>query len=328
MYEEMIRKIASIAMESMLYEVSATPKPGLVDRNNCGAHRDMDYFTFMTSAAALHNSFDEMVRIGWECREKELPELLQKLRESGQRAEKSMFQFTKGINTHKGMIFSLGILSGCAGWLLEKSRLTSVTVCNLAAELCSGICKRDFGNLQKKAHLTKGEKMYLTHGYKGIRGEAESGYQTVRQVALPMYRKMKESGYAVNETMVQTLLALIAYTEDTNIISRHDMSTAVYARDYAKRVLENGGICTGVGKELLLEMDEEFISNYISPGGAADLLAVTHFLYSLETNEMFQKSFISSSLVIKEKWRTFYDTTNYCVAVSCDSNRIRVREKN
>ena len=46
-------KIAAFAVEGMLYEVTATPKPGLVDRANNGAHYDMDYFTFMSSAA-LH----------------------------------------------------------------------------------------------------------------------------------------------------------------------------------------------------------------------------------------------------------------------------------
>ena len=63
--EIILNKISSLAMEGILFEVSATPKPGLVDRNNAGAHKDMDYFTFMSSAAALHDTFDIFVRLGW-----------------------------------------------------------------------------------------------------------------------------------------------------------------------------------------------------------------------------------------------------------------------
>lgn len=111
--EQILNKIASLAMESMLYEISATPKPGLVDRNNSGAHYDMNYFTFMSSAAALHDSFDKFVQIGWQYREGSIKAVLHPLRKAGKEAEFRMFSFTKGVNTHKGMIFTQGILCGC-----------------------------------------------------------------------------------------------------------------------------------------------------------------------------------------------------------------------
>ena len=288
MKEEMIDKIASAAMEAMLYEVSATPKPGLVDRNNCGAHKDMDYFTFMTSAAALHASFDEMIRVGIEYRKAPVKELLSPIRKCGIRAEERMFSLTKGVNTHKGMIFTLGILCGCAGWYLGKGAASLEKLCELAAEMCEGICAREYAGLEEKEHLTKGEQMYLQYGLTGARGEVESGYETVRTISLPLYTELRERQVPVNEALVQTLLHLIAETADTNILSRHNWETAEYANKSAQNVLAAGGIFSEKGQQMLMDMDQDFIERYISPGGCADLLAVTHFLYTLKEKEIFR----------------------------------------
>ena len=80
---ELVHMIGTTAMESMLFEVAATPKPGLVDRRNCGAHDDMDYFTFMASAAALHASFADMAALGRERSSEPVSELLRPLRAIG-----------------------------------------------------------------------------------------------------------------------------------------------------------------------------------------------------------------------------------------------------
>ncbi len=284
--EEMMNKIASYAMEGMLFEVSATPKPGLVDRNNCGAHKDMDYFTFMSSAASLHATFENLVRLGWENREKPIRELLPYMRAEGVDAERKMFAFTKGVNTHKGMIFTLGMLCGCCGWALEKETLNYEVLSELVSEMCAGICAREFAGIEKKTNLTKGEKMYVKYGCTGARGEVESGFATVGSISLPKYRQFRDGGISVNDALVQTLLYLIAETVDTNIISRHDMETAQLAMKLAKDALELGGIFTADGRKAILDMDITFIEKYISPGGCADLLAVTHFLYSIEHLEI------------------------------------------
>ncbi len=286
--QKKINTIASYAMEGMLFEVSATPKPGLVDRNNCGAHHDMDYFTFMSSAASLHSTFENLVRLGWENRNKPIKELLPYMRAEGMDAEEKMFVFTNGINTHKGMIFTLGMLCGCAGWALEKEELplNYETLSGLVSEMCEGICAREFKGIENKTNLTKGERMYVKYGCTGARGEVEGGFATVGEISLPKYRQFRDGGITVNDALVQTLLYLIAETVDTNIISRHDMETAELAMQLAKEALEAGGIFTAEGRKKILDMDIAFIEKYISPGGCADLLAVTHFLYSIETAEV------------------------------------------
>ena len=279
--EMLLNKISSLAMEGMLFEVSATPKPGLVDRENCGAHTDMDYFTFMSSSAALHDTFDILAGLGWEYRNKPIKQLLPAIRRAGIKAERRMFTFTNGINTHKGMIFSLGILCGCTGWAIGKMPLTGKNLSRLAADMCEGICKREYSDLENKTELTKGERMYLEYGCTGARGEAEHGYPTVIKF-LPVYKKLRDAGICINDALVQTLLHLIADTCDTNILSRHDMPTALFAKQYAAHVLQLGGVFTEKGEKAIEEMNAAFIEKHISPGGCADLLAVIHFVYSIE----------------------------------------------
>lgn len=284
-----LHRIASLAIEAMLYEVAATPKPGLVDRNNCGAHKDMDFFTFMSSASALHASFDVMTQVGFSFRDYASPKAMwPKLRKAGVEAEKQMFEFTRGVNTHKGEIFSLGLLCGCAGWQIEKDGLSAETLMDLSSVMCAGFCEQEFSCLRDKDEksLTKGERMYLKHGCTGIRGEAESGYATVRNVSLPVLRQLMEQKVPINDALVQTLLYLIAKTSDTNIIARHDMKTAEYARAYAQQVIDQGGIFTEAGRRGLEAMDRDFIERYISPGGCSDLLAVTYFLFAIENDNL------------------------------------------
>ena len=306
--EKWAEQIGGIALESMLFEAAATPKPGLVDRANNGAHWDMDYFTFMSSAAALRSTFDDLARAGLQLRDRPVKELLPELRRIGRQAEKSMFFYTRGINTHKGMIFSLGMLCGVSGWYFGKGAMNADELCRLTAEMCDGICERELlplsgsGLLPKDGEknflsgkeeiltsepeaLTKGEQVYLRYGVKGVRGEVESGYLTVRTISLPIYRKLRDAHCDLNTALVQTLLHLIAGTADTNILSRHGIEAAEFARSSAEEVLKKGGALTEEGMKAVRELDQTFIKQDISPGGCADLLAVTHYLYKVSQRD-------------------------------------------
>ncbi len=280
-----IQTISRLAVEAMLSEVSATPKPGLVDRHNCGAHHDMDFFTFVSSSAALSDAYRAMGQVGIDFGDQEITDMWPMLQSVGYEMEQRMFEATKNVNTHKGMVFSLGILSACAGWLSRQKNIQSITataICGAAAQLCAGLCEKAFKDMDEKTALTKGDRMYLAYGLRGARGEAEDGFPTVMTVALPMYTLLRDTGISINDALVETLLHLVAHTEDTNIVSRHDWDTATYAKEAAKRVIRLGGIHTEVGRAAIEAMDQDFIERYISPGGAADLLALTHFLYEIE----------------------------------------------
>jgi len=272
-------KIGDLALEAMLVEVSVTPKPGLVDRNNSGAHRDMSFFTFIKSASSLRNSFEDFAAAGENFNGNEIKNLFPVIRKIGLQAEKKMFAATNGINTHKGEIFSLGLLSAAAGYAAKnKNFLTPESITDLASKICSGICEKDFADVHKKNKnsLTKGEKVFIEHGITGIRGEAEAGYPIVINTALPALKKYLSQNFNLNDSLAFTLIHIMAEARDTNIISRRDFETAEKVKEKAQKILSQE-----INLEKIYKFDKDLIENYISPGGAGDLLAVTYFLFLL-----------------------------------------------
>lgn len=275
-------QIASLALEALLAEAAATPKPGLVDRVNCGAHADMDFFTFQVSAAAIAPFLSVFVRTGTE-HTGAASALLARLRPVGMEAERAMFARTGGVNTHKGAIFSFGVLLGAAGLALRRDeKCTAAHVLDLVQEICAGLCRRHFGDLDTRGVRTKGDAAYLACGAMGARGTAEAGFPLVRRIALPLYRALLDKGMPVNDALVDILIALIALNDDTNILSRHHLGVLHEVQATARRVETLGGMASPEGRAAILQMDADFIRKWISPGGSADLLAVTYFLYALE----------------------------------------------
>ena len=277
--------IGALAFGALLAEVAATPKPGLVDRLTNGAHRDMDFSTFLASACALRHTFDAFAAAGVAGAELSPPALFPRLREIGLAAEQAMFRATDGVNTHKGMIFSLGLLAASAGLLAARGeQLRAEAAGARAAAICAEACARASAQAAKKpaGARTKGERICLAYGYAGARGEAQGGYRTVLTVSLPVYRKKRARGASVNDALADTLLHLIAQTVDTNILGRHDPAALAYAQEAARQALAAGGVGMPAGRAAILALDADFTRRWISPGGSADLLAVTHFLYELE----------------------------------------------
>ena len=276
-------KIGDLALESLLVEVSVTPKPGLVDRNNSGAHSDMGFFTFMKSAASLRSCFEEFALAGVSAAEKKSKyiELFDEIRKIGLKYERKMFRATQGVNTHKGEIFSLGVLSASAGCLIGLGqRVNSDGVCDTAAKVCAGLCERDFSQARTKTpdKLTKGEKIFVEHGIKGVRGEAESGYSTAKTLGLQAFKNFLEQGMNLNDALAMTLVYIMAFAQDTNIIARHNVKTSQEVMNICRRFFENHGNVKEIKR-----LDNVFINSNVSPGGSGDLLAVTYFLYRLDS---------------------------------------------
>jgi holo-ACP synthase/triphosphoribosyl-dephospho-CoA synthase len=281
-------KIGSLAIEAMLYEVTCTPSPGLVDRVNSGAHTDMDFYSFMASSASLSMTMSRCAQAGLLHKEK-LDRLLPVLRIIGLEGEQSMFAATRGINTQKGLIFLLGIMSGAAGWVVGQERPVTVEeVLNSAAAMVAGIVERELsGAIAKSAEeLTAGERLYITYGVTGIRGELAEGLPAVKLRALPALRQALKKGLSVNDALVQTLLELMTCVDDTTVMNRHHPDKMrVWVWEKAQGAIKAGGMTTADGKKMCLALDQEFILHNVSPGGVADLLAVTWFLHSLEVKK-------------------------------------------
>lgn len=271
------REAARYACQALLYEVAITPKPGLVDRENSGSHRDMDFFTFQASAAALQPYFAQCVRIG---RQGGAPEkTLRALRLPGKLAEAEMRRATGGINTHKGAIFSMGILCGALGRLDREIWGNPDRILDECAAMAKGIVSEDYRDLTPETAKTAGQKLYLRYGITGVRGQAEAGFPAVREVGLPALYTALGMGMDINEAGCAALLELIVHTADTNMIHRGGYEGMLRARLEVKNALERDGFYR---RQTLEELDAYFIENNLSPGGSADLLALTLLLFFLK----------------------------------------------
>ena len=276
------REAARLACQALLYEVAITPKPGLEDRENIGSHRDMDFFTFQASAAALQPYFAQCVRIGRQGGAPE--ETLRALRLPGKLAEAEMRRATVGVNTHKGAIFSMGILCGALGRLDRESWGNPDRILDECAAMAKGIVSEDYRDLTPETAKTAGQKLYLRYGITGVRGQAEAGFPAVREAGLPTLEAALSAGKNINEASCAALLALLVHTADTNMIHRGGFDGMQQATLEVREILDRENFPS---RETLESLDKRFIEKNLSPGGSADLLALTLFLHFLrETAHM------------------------------------------
>lgn len=284
--ERMASHIGLLMQKSLLYEVNTTLKPGLVDRIHNGAHRDMDLMTFVDSAYALTPYFISCAREGLDFSKgrEELPKLFERLRILGMEGEKIMKKVAKGANPHKGMIFSGGIFCCCAGYLARRpeSNFRDKDFPKILGEVSREMTENlmdDYKKLNKRAPETHGEKLYIRYGIEGIRGEAARGFPHVLEDGIFYFEKLRQKGCAMNQAGLLTLLRYISNVEDTNMIIRSDYDTVLKIQKRLKEFLKTEGYKEQL--EMLPDLDAYFVKENISPGGSADMLALTYFLYFL-----------------------------------------------
>ena len=275
------RAVSALVTRALLDEVCVTPKPGLVDRSNNGSHRDMDIFTFNASAAALAPWWGRFFQIGRETADRIPADAFGALRRAGQAAERDMFLATDGVNTHKGAIFTLGLICGGAGrlWRAEAPCRDPEKILAECAAMAAEAVRGDLAALGKEGVRTAGERLYLEHGLSGVRGEAARGFPGISQTALPALKSALAAGRSRDEAGAIALLHLIARGTDTNMASRGGLERAAAAAEQCGRLLERDPL---PGPEEIGELDRAFIRGNLSPGGCADLLAAALFLQSWE----------------------------------------------
>jgi len=276
---------ASCACRALMYEVCTTPKPGLVDRANNGSHNDMDIYTFIDSSSVLTPYFRDFVLTGMQYCDDEPQQLFSRIRYLGMLAEDDMLIATNSVNTHKGLIFSMGVICTALGYIFANEERLDL---NNIFELCKKMTvkvKEDFNDVNLKNAKTNGEKLFAQYGITGIRGEVASGFLSIKKFGLPVLKSMTEKGYSLNDAGAMTLLNLIANirdtNRDTNIISRSDIKTQEQVQLEIKALIETKKI-ENIDIDILNEIDKKFINMNISPGGCADLLALTFMMYFIE----------------------------------------------
>jgi holo-ACP synthase/triphosphoribosyl-dephospho-CoA synthase len=209
------------------------------------------------------------------------------LRCIGRDGDRQMLEATGGVNTQKGLLFLLGILSAAAAYCLKQTQhVTAVQILDAAAMMTHGIVERELVGLtaQDTTKLTAGEKLYLEYGVTGIRGEIEAGIPSIRNCGLPVLTKALAQGLSLNDALVHTLMSLMTVVQDTTILHRHNLDTLQAVQEQAKGIVAQGGMLTEAGRAQIIALDKRFVDRNISPGGVADLLAATYFLHVIENN--------------------------------------------
>ncbi|WP_429976031.1 triphosphoribosyl-dephospho-CoA synthase CitG [Enterococcus sp. DIV0086] len=278
MINENIRKLAQQAQLAMLYEVTCLNKPGLVDPVDSGSHHDMDIFTFIESSISLGPYFESFVQTGLELKEFPIIETFTLIRKIGLEAETAMFFATKGINTHKGAIFSLAIFLAVCGRLMIwqfpcEFHTLQREIKNMTKDLLTDFETINGSMLEE---LTWGEQLYVNYGLTGIRGEAQKGYPTIFDKGLPYYQKYQGT---LQEQLLDTLLYISLQADDTTLMKRsNDINISEKYQPLICKYFTLGGTKTLAGKNFLKKLNSLFKEKNWSIGGSADLLIVTIFL--------------------------------------------------
>ncbi|WP_026224328.1 triphosphoribosyl-dephospho-CoA synthase MdcB [Methyloversatilis thermotolerans] len=273
-------RIGRLAVRSLYREVALAPKPGLVSPVDSGSHDDMDMSTFFRSLFALRHYFRDIARAGGEGAG------FATLQSLGLAAEAQMLAATGGINTHRGAIFNLGLLCAAAGRLAASGyAIAGAGVAHTVAE-CWGTdilaARPADGAPRADSH---GLRVARRHGTSGAREQAAAGFPDVIDAALPTLRAVLAAPGKACETRaaVQALFVLIARLDDSNLLWRGGLLGLDYAQGAARAFLAAGGVFAADWTTRAEATHRAFIARRLSPGGAADLLAVTLFLHELDS---------------------------------------------
>ncbi|WP_158799293.1 triphosphoribosyl-dephospho-CoA synthase [Pedobacter sp. L105] len=268
------KQLARFAVEALLEEVRLSPKPGLVDSYNNGCHHDLTLELMEKSAISLYITFYEMAIASIE---KEPSQYLrEQLAAIGRYGEQKMLEVTGQVNTHKGAIWTLGLLTGAAGMLLSHKTAKNVT---LNALLSAAGAIAGFEDRFMPVHQTNGTKVRKRYPVRSAREEAIACFPALQQIAFPAWKKYNDEPEDIRTLNV--LLALMAVTDDTCILNRSDMDVLHEMQHRAQDILNKGGLGLIANQEAYLLLDGYITTHWISPGGSADLLAATIFLQKI-----------------------------------------------
>jgi triphosphoribosyl-dephospho-CoA synthase len=263
-----------LAVDALIDEADLSPKPALVDRRGNGAHTDLHLGLMHASALSLWSAFKEMAEAAIECGEIGLP-LREAVGRIGREGEQAMLATTGGVNTHRGAIWALGLLVTAAA--LDSSDTQPGAVTLRAARLAL------LDDRYAPRPLSHGAQVAQRYGARGAREEAQLGFPSVVQRALPQLKHSRAAGHGEQNARLDALLAIMTRLADTCVLYRAGEQGLHTMQLGAQAVLDAGGSASLAGRRRLHELDEQLIALNASPGGAADLLAACLFIDRLES---------------------------------------------
>ncbi len=276
------RRLGHAAVAALYDELSLAPKPGLVSFEDTGSHRDMDARTFMRSLFALRHSYPRLVALGAQGAD------FAALAREGQVAELSMLAATGGINTHRGAIFTLGLLCASAGALLAAGAPLQAQALRrtLVARWGAALATRDAaaggesaaGDAGTRRAASHGAQAARRHGLRGANAEAAAGMPVLFDTALPALRSALAADLSPQAARLQAFFATLAVLDDTNLAHRGGLAGLRWAQVQAQAWLDAGGAQAPDAVARARHIHCAFVQRRLSPGGAADVLAAACWL--------------------------------------------------
>jgi len=267
--------IGRYAVQSLHQELATYPKPGLVSPVDSGSHQDMDGSIFFRSLFSLRRYFREISLAGMR------GSSFAVLKHLGITAEERMLKATRGVNTHRGAIFNLGLLAAAASHLVKTDlSLQKDALSNVIRVRWGDAIEQHGRSLPKTSH---GSLVAANYGVGGALREASSGFPHVFKVGLPALQKSLVRGVDQNSAAVQCLFSLMKDLADTNLLYRGGDSGLTFAQESARSFLADGGVHRPGWYKHAVEIHREFVNLNLSPGGSADLLAATLFVNRLQS---------------------------------------------
>jgi triphosphoribosyl-dephospho-CoA synthase len=265
-------QIAQLAQWALQEEVLLTPKPGLVDSADNGAHRDLNLELMLLSAQTLTPYFTDMSSVAWGQPTSKL--LREKIGEIGRNAESAMLLATRQVNTHRGAIWALGLISAATAQNNKQS--DAVSLCARAGAIAR------LNDKYIPITFSKGKIVCQRYQVTGAKEEAQQGFPSILKLALPALRASRAKGDDEQAARLNALLVLMANINDTCVLSRGGENALLTVQYFCQEIIDGGGVATENGMSQLLKLGEMMIESNLSPGGAADLLSATLFIDALE----------------------------------------------
>lgn len=267
--------VAHMATRALKAELNTTPKPGLVDTHDSGAHRDMDHALMMRSIRALHPYFVRLATLGYDSTQ--LP-AHNDIVSIGLEAEKAMFKSTGGVNTYKGALFSMGLALTAATYIIGRGKVATTTHGKeyVPGDLLSAIIIQLANGFPDTSgtHGSRAKQLAQSGcSLKSALDNAREGYSQLFEEWLPFYetRIKGDDSYVKHKTLLRIMCDL----DDTNIVYRTDYATMLNVKTQARHLLED------FSEAGIDDLNRDFVSRNISPGGSADMLALVVFLFGI-----------------------------------------------
>ena len=269
--EQRALQLGAWARWALEQEALLTPKPALVDQLSDGAHQDMTLSLMLTSAKVLEPYFVQMAQVSAKL--ESISEVRAQIGQIGRDAEKAMLIATGGVNTHRGAIWALGLIVSAGHSPLNQPHDLFQQVAALANE--------PDRSLRATGALSNGQKVLKKYGLTGAKEEAQHGFPSIQQHALPMLLDRRYAGVNEQHGRIDTLLSLMAVLADTCVLSRAGLDGLAIMHQGAHRVLNAGGFASFEGRKAYQEYSHQLLAMRASAGGAADLLAATLLIAEL-----------------------------------------------